>query len=308
MEISGENRDSAPGIGALPAGVPTLLELETVHLAARLGSLGAAARVSGISQQAASARVRSAERALGIPILARSATGVRVTTRGRAVLGWIEDVLRSVERLDRGVRALGGRDRVSVAASMTVAEHLLPAWLVEIRSRFPDVGVELVQGNSADVADLVRSGEADLGFVEGMSGPEGLVSVDVREDELVLVVPPGHPWAEVGEISVDELRATRLVQRESGSGTREILDAMIPGLAPPRVELRSSAAVKGAIAAGGGPAVLSRLAVGQEIADGRLIVVGVRGRVLSRTLRAVWRTGAMPRGIAAELVAVSRGI
>src|SRR5690606_1647947 len=97
-----------------------------------------------------------------------------------------------------------------------------------------------------------------------------------------------------------------LILREEGSGTRQVLEAALGGLARPLIELSSTTAVKAAAVSGAGPAVLSELAVGDELALRRLIRVPVNGIALARDLRAVWPTGHRPTGPARDLLSLTR--
>ncbi len=270
--------------------VPELSALDVLVSVERCGSMGAAGRAHGLSQQAVSARVRSVERQLGVKVFDRGPSGVRPTAEGALLLEWAGRILDAAEELASGVAALRGERRggVAVAASMTIAEYLVPAWTVVMRRRFPDVTTTVRLQNSAEVIARVQSGEADLGFVEGPDIPATLRSAPVGRDRLVVIVPPAHPWAQRESVSLTEFAETPLVQREPGSGTRTTLEQVVPGMAPPLLELSSATAVKAAVLAGNAPAVLSSLAVAAELDDGRLARVEVERLALPRTLQAVW--------------------
>lgn len=270
--------------------VPDLDAIDVLLSVERLGSMGAAGREHGLSQQAISARVRTAERRLGIKIFDRAATGVRPTAEGGLVLEWASRILDSAEELASGVAALRGERRggVRVAASMTIAEYLLPAWTVTMRHRFSDVVTSVQLHNSTEVAARVLAGEVDLGFVEGPEIPSALSTREVARDRLVVVVPPGHEWVRRQPIPVSELAHTPLIQRERGSGTRITLEYAVPDCAPPLLELTSCTAVKAAVVAGNAPAVLSSLAVAADVKDGRLVPIRVAGLELPRRLTAIW--------------------
>ncbi|UNZ20293.1 LysR family transcriptional regulator [Streptomyces sp. 891-h] len=298
--------------GGLAHRVPDLGALELLLAVARLGSLGRAARATGVSQPAASGRVRAMERMLGVTLLERSPRGSRLTASGVLVTDWARRIVESAESFDAGVSALRDRrdSRLAVAASMTIAEYLLPGWLIALRTERPDTAVSLRAGNSAAVARMVLDTEADLGFVEGLGVPAGLDGTVIARDRLLVVAAPGHPWTRRREpVGLAELAATGLVLREPGSGTRQVLDAALAahgGLAPPLLELASTTAVKAAAVSGAGPAVLSELAVGEELAARRLAEVPVAGPELGRALRAVWPHGARPAGPARQLLALTR--
>ncbi|MFE9391314.1 LysR family transcriptional regulator [Streptomyces sp. NPDC006784] len=297
--------------GGLAGRVPDLGALELLLAVARLGSVGRAARETGVSQPAASARLRSMERMLGVTLLERSPRGSRLTAAGVLVTDWARRIVESAESFDAGVGALRDRrdSRLTVAASMTIAEYLLPGWLIALRAQRPDTAVRLRAGNSAAVARTVLDAEADLGFVEGLGVPPGLDGTVIAHDRLLVVAAPGHPWTRRRKpVPLRELAATGLVLREPGSGTRQVLDAALAahgGLGPPLLELASTTAVKSAAVSGAGPAVLSELAVREELAARRLSEVVVEGPGLSRALRAVWPRGARPAGPARQLLALT---
>ncbi|WP_030672514.1 LysR family transcriptional regulator [Streptomyces cellulosae] len=296
--------------GSLAHRVPDLGALELLLAVARLGSLGQAARELGITQPAASSRVRSMERQLGVALVDRSPRGSRLTDAGALVTDWARRIVEAAEAFDVGAQALRDRrdSRLRVAASMTIAEYLLPGWLLALRAQRPDTAVSLLAGNSAAVAQRLLSDEADLGFVEGLSVPTGLDSVVIAHDRLIVVTAPGHPWARRRRpLGSSELAATPLILREKGSGTRQVLDTALGGLARPLIELSSTTAVKAAAVSGAGPAVLSELAVREELAMRRLVSVPVDGVSLARDLRAVWPTGHRPVGPARELLSLTRG-
>jgi DNA-binding transcriptional LysR family regulator len=193
-----------------------------------------------------------------------------------------------------GVTALAAEEdaRLRVAASLTVAEYLLPGWLSALRQESPDVILAVAVSNSSQVLTQVRDGSADVGFVEGSQAPQdGLAVVTVRSDRLVVVVHPGHPWARrASPVTGAELAAADLIVREPGSGTRQVLDRALRswGGAHSWLELGSTATILAAARRGEGPAVLSALAVTEDVDAGRLVPVQAEGIDLSRALRAVW--------------------
>ena len=274
--------------------VPDIRSLDLLRSVAELGSIRQAAGAHHISQPAASMRLRSLERTLDLNLLDRSTGRARPTATGLAVVQWSEAVLEAMRDLLLGTAAVRseGRDTLRIAASMTVAEYLVPGWLNRLRGSDPDIAVSLVMGNSGHVAAIMLRGGADIGFVEGPEVPPDLRSRVVSGDDLVVVVAPSHPWARRRRpLSPTELARTPLVLREAGSGTREVFERALTsnGLeCTALVELASTTAIKASVAAGTGPGVLSRLAVGAEVTDGRLVVVATSDMPLERRIRAVW--------------------
>lgn len=293
--------------------MPDLRALELLLSVARLGSLGRAAKEHGISQPGASSRIRSLERLVGLALVERSISGTKLTPAGAMLVDWARPLLRAAGEFDAGLTALRTEQdsHVRIAASLTIAEYLVPGWFVELRRRRPQAAYSLQVTNSDTVARLVLDGSADIGFVEGPDLPEGLTAEVVGYDELQVVVDPRHPWARRRRpLPADQLAATALVQREPGSGTRYTLEQVLAryGSSPqPLFELSSTAAIKATVEAGAGPAVLSSLAVAEDLAARRLVVVPVQGVDLRRRLRVVWREGRQLTGVVREVMSVVTG-
>lgn len=289
--------------------MPDLAALEVLVAVARRGSLSGAAREVGTTQQAVSARIAAMEAQTGVRLVTRTPRGSEVTAAGTLAVQWADRLLQLAQEVEAGLASLreSTRRRVKVSASLTIAEQLLPGWLVSLQGsamrRGEDpVDIVLTATNSDHVIEQVRAADADLGFVEGPRVPNGLRSRVVAHDELVLVVRPDHPWAR-RKTSVDgaELARTPLVTREPGSGTRDFLEAALSTslgrgheLARPALEMSTAASVRAAVLAGSAPAVLSRLAVTDDISAGRLRIVAVADLNLRRDLRAIWIGGRTP--------------
>ncbi len=289
---------------------PDLAVLELLVGVADGGSLGAAARAVGMAQPNASRAVAALERSLGVTLLVRHPRGARLTDEGAVMVERSRDVLDAARGLLATAEALGTTvsPHVRVAASMTVAEHLMPGWLLELRHVLPGVEARMQVLNSAQVLAAVAAGTYEIGFIEAPGAiPRGLRSRTVAADKLVVVVPPGHPWAtRRTPVTADELARTPLLVREVGSGTRDTLARALAAhpMVAPVMELGSNAAVRVGVRVGTHPAVLSELAVASDLAHGELVAVPVEGLDLARRIRAVWR-GPRLHGAAAGLVATA---
>jgi DNA-binding transcriptional LysR family regulator len=304
---------------SLSARMPELGAFEVLLAVSQTGSLNAAARELGVTQQAVSARVASLESRTGIRLLTRTAQGSSLTATGRVVAEWADKLLRVAGDVDAGLAALrtDRRSKVRISASLTIAEQLMPGWLVSFQAAAARTGataarVVLTAANSDHVVDDVRSGKAELGFIEGPLPPRGVRTRVVGHDELALVVAPDHAWSRrTRPVGAAELARTPLVTREAGSGTRDALETALrqtlgpaTELAAPVLELSTAAAIRAAVIAGAGPAVLSRLAIADDLESRRLVEVKVTGVDLHRELRAIWLGDKVPpAGAARDLLA-----
>ena len=286
------------------------IDLESLRLIVAIDrhhSLGAAARELGISQPAASARLRSVESRYGLSLVSRSGRGSVLTDDGQAVCSWAENVLHEVDTLQAGITALSEQRKggLEIAASLTIAEYFLPRWLGELRRLMPEVHSSLRVLNSADVIARVREREVRIGFTESPERPPDMSTRRVGSDRLAIVVAARHEWTRrVYPPTVEELAETPLVLREIGSGTRETFDRALgvePRLA---LEVSSTSALVGAVVNGVGPAVVSEVAVRSHLAAG--VLVEVESELdLTRPLLAIWRTDETLRSPATDLVAIA---
>jgi DNA-binding transcriptional LysR family regulator len=299
--------------------VPDLAALRLLVGVARHGSIGGTARASSITQQAASERLRAVEAQVGLTLLQRGSRGSELTPAGVVVVEWAARLLELADEIDHaidGLRADRNRDLV-VWSSMTIAESLLPRWLVALRQRQEAEGrtpttVSLTAANSTHVVEAVRDGVAHVGFVEGVDAPPELRARTVARDELVLVVAAGTPLGRRRTpLTPDEVAGIALTSRERGSGTREVVERALAkhglAMADALVELTTATAVREAVLAGSGPAFLSRRVVARDLSSGHLSVVRTSGLELTRSFRAVWVGSREPAaGPVRELVGVAR--
>jgi DNA-binding transcriptional LysR family regulator len=279
--------------------MPDLRSLDIFVSVVQHGSLSRAAAEHQVSQPSVSTRIRRLEKALDVQLLMRSSTGTQPTEVGLLVSAWASSVLNAASELVVGLETLQSQGglRLHIASSLTIAEHLLPHWLTQFHRTHAGTAVELDVANSTRVVELVREGQTEVGFIESRDVPNGLRWRDVAADRLVVIVAADHPWSRRRTpLSVRHLVTEALVTREPGSGTREVLERELQSSGgvrqpPPILELGSTAAVKAAVMDGAGPAVLSELAVADEVRNGRLVVVETDGLHLARRLRAIWREG-----------------
>lgn len=266
-----------------------IAELRAFCAAVELGSLGRAARLLRVSQPALSKRLRTLEALSGARLVDRTSRGVSTTPAGARLYSQARKLLVQAEAVDELLGGLSGSaGPVRLAASHTAAEYVLPGPLVEFETRHDrHLSVELLIANSRVVRDLVRDGRAEFGIAAmGATDPADarLRVLPLLEDEVVVGVPPEHPWAGLEEIEPAEFVATPMVVRDPGADTRRCVEEVITGngleLAPPLAEMGSTSAAKSAAWHETAPVLLSRLAVEGQGDD--LVVRRVRGLRFTR--------------------------
>jgi len=240
-----------------------------------------AAEALNMAQSAVSAAVSALEGRHEATLFHRVGRGIALTEAGTLFLGEARAVLARAEAAERVLADLSGlkRGTLNVQASQTIASYWLPRHLVAFRRIHSGLDVRLRVGNTAEVAEAVRDGATDLGFVEGRVDDPALLAEEVARDRLVVVVAPGHPWAEDRSVTPAAWPDSEWVLRERGSGTRSIFEAAAAAAGvldrlPIAYELPSNEAVRGAVEAGlGATAILASVAA-PSIEAGLLVQVG----------------------------------
>jgi DNA-binding transcriptional LysR family regulator len=257
------------------------------------GGVGRAAGARNISQPAVSEHLRGLEAHFGIPLFERIGRTVRPTAAAREIVPYARQVL---ELLAQAARAAGGirgleRGNLIIGASTTPGTYLLPAALGRFHTAYPGVALNLVIENSQDVERRLVAGQVDLGVVGEAPLLKGLIADRWLADELVLIVPRRHALARKRPPDPRVLREERYIAREAGSSTRAIAERYLSRVGVnlvPAMELGSTEAIREAVAADLGVALVSRLAV----RDRRVAIVGLAGPKWKRDLLVIRREAA----------------
>ena len=271
--------------------------LYTFQEVARLGSFSEVAKKLGISQPAVSFQIQKLEQELGIRLIDRSQRAIIPTAAGKRLLLFAEGIEIEREHLQHDLEQM--RDEITgdllISASTIPGEYLLPPLLAKFKQRNPAVRIQVDVSDSTTVIERIRDNTYEIGFC-GIA-PEGqdLDTFRIASDEIVLIVPPEHPFAKKGEVVPDELEGEPFIFREATSGTQRSLKSLLSKVGldirkwTPHLVLGSTQAVVLAVAAGAGIAFVSDQAVKKGLAPGRVQQVGVRGLRLSRDFYGVYR-------------------
>jgi DNA-binding transcriptional LysR family regulator len=224
-----------------------------------------AARALNVAQSAASHAIASLEMRHDTKLFDRVGRHIELTAAGRVLLVEARTILSQVERAELALSEFGNlrRGTLTIQASQTIASYWLPRHLVAFRRTYPRIDIRLTIGNTAQVAEAVKAGAAELGFVEGAVDGDQFISVPVAQDQLVIVVGADHPWTQNAGLTARNLLESEWVLREPGSGTRSAFEQALAnlGIEPGRLrivmELPSNEAVRAAVEAGLGATALS---------------------------------------------------
>jgi DNA-binding transcriptional LysR family regulator len=273
--------------------LPTVAQLRSFAAVAAEEHVTEAAKLLGLSQPVVSHQLKALERALGVDLLERVGRGVRLSEDGRALLPAVSTVLAGLRALEEAAAARCGliSGSLVLAASNTIGIYRMPHWLAGYVEHFPGIDVRVRLVNTLEAIRLLRDGDVDCALVEAPSPTDGLDELAVEADELSVVVAASHPLARLSRIGVEDLARHRYLARESGSGT-EALAAELLGPAyrcGAVLELGQLDAVRSAVIAGLGYAVLPLAAIGAHLEAGELRRLRTGRPALKRVFRALRR-------------------
>jgi DNA-binding transcriptional LysR family regulator len=249
-------------------------ELESFITTVEKGSISRAAAFLGLSQPAVSKHISKLEEELGTDLLVRGHARSLLTRQGEVVYRYALQVLELQRAVRKEIAETSGEVEglVRLSASSIPGDFLLPELLVRFRRSYPRVEVEVSVSDTKQALSDLMERRADLAVVGAERNLPGLASTHFFTDELVLLCPREHPFAKRESILQEDLAGQELVGRIDGSGTRHVLEEALgnEGRAIPASPLRfgHTAALVKAVAAGGGIAVVSSLAVPP---DGNLV-------------------------------------
>ncbi len=255
--------------------------LQVFHTVARLLSFTKAAETLHMTQPAVTFQIRQLEEHFNTRLFDRTHNRITLTPAGERVLSYSDRIFELYAEMDNAVRELTGEisGALTIGASTTIAEYMLPTLLGDFKEKYPDVTIHLKVANSEGIVSLVESNTIDLGVVESSVTNKNLAVEVCKIDHLVAIVPPGHPLAKERSLKFARLLEYPFICREEGSGTRGVIGDYLDqfpeceGALKVAMELGSPEAVKGAVEAGMGVSVVSRATIQKELRLGTLVAL-----------------------------------
>jgi DNA-binding transcriptional LysR family regulator len=283
-----------------------LRDLELFVAVADAGSIARAAERSHTVASAVSKRISDLEDNFGTALIARGAKGVELTAAGHALLVRARVLLHQAAQLDDEMRrhASGTRGYVRVFANISAIVEFLPGSLASFANEHPDIHVHLEEHVSSAIAAAVADNSADLGIVSELPVIEGLMTVPFRNDELVLVLQPGHALAKRKSLSFAEIVDQPFVGLHADSSLHRLLTraAVEAGSSLNwRIHVTSFDAACAMVAAGLGISVVPRAATTAYIRSLSLAAVSLNDAWAQRQLSLCVRANA-PLHSAASLL------
>ncbi|MFC7395258.1 LysR family transcriptional regulator [Scopulibacillus cellulosilyticus] len=254
-------------------------------------SISIAARKFFVSQPAVTKQIKALEEYYGMLLFERSGGNLHITEAGKLLYPYAKAILEDHERAKERLANYKGNQHtpICVGATLTIGEYLLPKLLGRFKQRNPDINLKLQVANTQDILESLQEHHIDLALVEGKVDNPSLMVEKFADDELVLICSEHHKWSRRKEINSDELTGEPMIWRENGSGTRMIIENALnqKGLMDNMdiyMEIGSTQAIKAAVEAGLGIAILSKMAVLREFELNVIKEVKIKDMSLKREL------------------------
>ncbi len=267
-------------------------ELNVFVEAARAENFSVAARRLYLSQPAVSLQISNLEKRLGLELFTRNGRSIQLNEAGRTLLPLAQEALRHIKQIEETMSALHGLmiGHITIACSTTVGKYILPRLVAGFRRKYPDVRVTINVMSRRAAVEWLLEDRAELTVVSARPSHGDVEWAQFTEDQIVLIVPAGHPWADGRSVAPAELLTQPFILREPTAGTYEVL---AEGLAAHQIEidqlqtvliLANAEAIEMSVEEGIGLAFISRLAAARGSQLGRIREVPVQDMTLTRAI------------------------
>jgi LysR family transcriptional regulator, low CO2-responsive transcriptional regulator len=272
----------------------TFTQLRSFDAVAQLGGITRAAEALHLTQPTISGQLRELSESLGVELLAPVGRGVQLTDEGRELHRTVTAMFAQWRTFEESVADLHGMTRGTLRiAGVTTTEYFLAQWLKPFAESYPGIEVDLVIENRDAVVKRLEREQDDIAVMMMPPASLPLNTLAVMDNPLVLIAAANHPWAKQKSVPFKQWSNAALLMREQGSGTRQAtLDYFeTKGVEPNiRMTLGSNEAIKHAVAAAMGLAIISRHTLAKNPTNEGLAVVAAAGLPIKRQWQLVWRS------------------
>jgi len=267
----------------------SLRQMEIFLNVVKLGHLTHVAKNMGLSQSAVSMSIKELENILGRPLFDRINKKLILNEVGRNFHKTIEPIYKKLEDIEYEFQNTEDKGMVRIGASTTIVDYLIPPIVCRYMGNYPDVKVQLKEGNTRKIVAMVKEGELDMAFVEASARDSDIITEPIGFDELIVVT--ANPVYANGSYDLESLADKRWVLREEGSGTRATFLDYIKEKVPHLnifLELGHTESIKSILQSGKAFTCISALAVQAELEEGKLFKVHINNFNCTRSFYALY--------------------
>jgi DNA-binding transcriptional LysR family regulator len=272
-------------------------KLKVFCTVAETKSFSKASEIIRLTQPAVSLQIQALEEIYGTKLFNRSGCIITLTKAGEMLYEYAKDINNLYTSAEKEIGGVTGQVKgvVSVGASSTIGNYVLPAVIADFKRKYPKVGVHIHIGNTRNVIDYLNAANIDVGLVEGDVKKEKLTVERLIPDEMVLIMSPLHSWTKRSQVSVTEFSKEPFILREEGSGTRQMIEKNLSkhGINQNNIKVAfvmgSTESIKGAVEEGLGVSIVSRWAVKKEVRYGSLKATTLKEQKIVRDFSLLYR-------------------
>ena len=275
-------------------------------------TLTEAAKKLYMTQPAISQTISELESELNIPLFERINKKLTLTYAGESLYQYSKRILNLIDEAKHTLEDISNRKkgRLRIGASTTIGIYLLPKIIGEFQQQYLTIDLPFLIDNTEVIERLIHEHQIDVGLVEGPIH-SNVQTLSFFEDELVLVCSPAHPWAKKGKVYPSAIEQEPMIVREKGSGTREVFETVMREKHlnyKIKQVLTYTEAIKKSVEANLGVAIISKIAVQDEIQEGKLVKVDVEGIQFKRQLNLIYHQDKNMNHLFAEFITFVKGI
>ncbi|MBE9593428.1 MAG: LysR family transcriptional regulator [Proteobacteria bacterium] len=253
-------------------------QLRIFYSVAKNKSVTLAAKELYLTQPAVSIQIHLLEDDYGVKLFNRSGKGITTTEEGNLLFSYAEKILNLSDETDEALRQIKSleRGKVKIGAGRTIGAYYLPQLFESFTLKYPSIGIQMDIGSSSQVIEGILSFRNDIGFIGTDYFNKNLVVIPFTKDRLVLITPPDHELTHKKVISYKDLSGQKMIMREKGSGTRELIENELVNRKVSTetiMELGSNEAIKHAVEAGLGVSIISNNVIKREKDLGRVKIL-----------------------------------
>lgn len=272
-------------------------KLKVFCTVAETKSFSKASEIIRLTQPAVSLQIQALEEIYGTKLFNRSGCIITLTQAGEVLYKYAKEINTLYTAAEKELGAFTGQVKgvVTIGASSTIGNYVLPAVIAEFRKKYPKVAVHLLTANTKTIVDYLNAGGIDIALVEGEVKKQKLIVEKLIPDEMVLIMHPLHPWARKSNVSIFDVAKEPFIFREEGSGTRQMIEKYLikHGISPQSIKvvfiMGSTESIKSAVEEGLGVSIVSKWAAKKEIRYGTLKTASLREDRFMRDFSLLYR-------------------
>lgn len=246
-----------------------------------------------ISQPSISQAIHEIEQEVDVKLFDRIGKKLYLTNEGEAYLNYVRRILNLYEE---GIKSISDmskseKGKIKIGASTTIGIYILPDIIKGFLQKYKNIEISLSVDNTVNIEKMILENKIDFAYIEGKSCTDEIIKREMWEDELIFICSSSHRWNNKEFIEEKEISKEKLIMREPGSGTREVVESFLENSSIDYhifMELGNTEAIKKSVEANLGISCLSTRSVKEKIENGDIKGIRIKGKNIKRKLSVIY--------------------